>query len=101
MGPAWRPTHLLAFAHACIENLIYRGFSHRRRNRFPAAIALPIVDGRPFIAFQVGKKFAQTIVELLQTLRELWRFSDDDAAQCQNLVHPLLSFLRVCMPEAP
>jgi len=96
-----RPAHLLTLAHANIEHLVHRGFCHRRRNRFASPIALPVVDGCSFVALQVGKELSEPEVELLQTRLEFRRFGYDDAAQHQDLAHPLFSLLPVRVPEAP
>jgi hypothetical protein len=81
MGATWRPAHVLALAHACIDHLVHRRLRHGRRNRLVLAIVLPVGDRRAFGAFQVSEQLAETIVESLEAPHESLCLWHNDATE--------------------
>src|ERR1019366_1520386 len=87
--------------HPLVQNLVDRGFSHRRRNGLTGTVEFPVVDCRAAVVLKVVEELAQSIVQLLEAVLEFRRLGDNDATEHQHLPHPILCFLEVRVPEAP
>src|SRR5260370_41403852 len=81
MGATWRPAHVLALAHACIDHLGHRRLRQGRRSQLALAIVLPVSDRRAGVAFQGSEQLAKAIVELLEAPRESKRLWHNDATE--------------------
>jgi hypothetical protein len=96
MNAPWRPPHLLSFAHARIQNLIYRRLSHRRRDRSAFAMSFGIVDHRSTICCNLAIKLPCPGLKLARLLANIACWCIDS----QHIVN-IFCIRTSVMPEAP